>query len=64
MSIAIGEALEKLIAGYAPMTRELVEVTYTSHLSYNGVDPATPLVQKSLKYDKTYSYGGVDPRSP
>ena len=49
LSIANGRALEKLIEGAAPVSRELVEITYDQANAYDG----------TLRYDGTHAYGRI-----
>ena len=51
LTIESGRALQKLIVGAAPVSRELVEITYDQANSYNGV----------IRYDGTHAYGRIIP---
>ena len=49
LTIESGRALQKLIVGAAPVSRELVEITYDQANSYNGV----------IRYDGIHAYGRI-----
>ena len=51
LTIESGRALQKLIVGAAPVSRELVEITYDQANSYNGV----------IRYDGIHAYGRIIP---